>query len=68
MKDPDLLSDYLDAQPKGEKRGTVVLIHGYPDVSLAWRYQIPMLQDLGMRCIAIDCMGYGGTVSDTLDA
>lgn len=23
---------------------------------------MPMLLDLGMRCIAIDCMGYGDTV------
>jgi len=57
--------DYLDAQPKGEKKGTVVLVHGFPDTSLAWRYQIPMLLDLGMRCIAIDCMGYGENVNET---
>lgn len=59
-------ADYLDARPKGESKGTVVLVHGFPDISLAWRYQVPMLLDLGMRCIAIDCMGYGETVSFTL--
>jgi soluble epoxide hydrolase / lipid-phosphate phosphatase len=39
----------------------VVLVHGYPDLSLAWRYQIPMLLSLGLRTLAIDCMGYGST-------
>lgn len=39
------------------------LIHGFPDISLAWRYQIPLLLKLGFRCIALDCMGYGETVS-----
>lgn len=53
--------DYLDAVPQGHQRGVVFLVHGFPDISLAWRYQIPMLLGLGMRCIAIDCMGYGET-------
>ncbi|KAK4540200.1 hypothetical protein LTR36_009698 [Oleoguttula mirabilis] len=54
---------YLDAAPPGggQTKGTVVLVHGWPDLSLAWRYQIPMLLSLGLRCIAIDCMGYGET-------
>ncbi|KAF2719469.1 alpha/beta-hydrolase [Polychaeton citri CBS 116435] len=58
---------YLDASPEGPARGVVVLVHGFPDVALAWRYQIPVLTSLGLRCIAIDCMGYGGTgASDKL--
>ncbi|WPH02972.1 Hypothetical protein R9X50_00584400 [Acrodontium crateriforme] len=58
---------WLDAAPQGEQKGVVVLVHGYPDLSLAWRYQIPMLMNLGLRCIAIDCMGYGRTgASDKL--
>nr|POF17112.1 bifunctional epoxide hydrolase 2 [Quercus suber] len=52
---------YLDAVPTIPQRGTVFLVHGWPDLALAWRYQIPMLLGLGMRCIAIDCMGYGET-------
>ena len=54
--------DYLDAAAQGEQKGTIFLIHGFPDLSLGWRYQIPMLTELGFRCIAIDCMGYGNTV------
>ena len=55
-------TDYWDAAPVGQQRGTVFLIHGYPDISLGWRYQIPMLASLGLRCIALDSMGYSDTV------
>jgi pimeloyl-ACP methyl ester carboxylesterase len=40
-------------------------IHGWPDLSLGWRYQIPMLLDMGFRVVAPDMMGYGGTVSES---
>merc|ERR1712070_35043 len=52
---------YLDARPQGEVKGTCILIHGFPDLSLAWKYQIPMLLNQGLRCLALDCMGYGST-------
>merc|ERR1712070_1062729 len=52
---------YLDARPQGEVKGTCILIHGFPDLSLAWKYQIPMLLNQGLRCLALDCMGYGQT-------
>jgi pimeloyl-ACP methyl ester carboxylesterase len=58
-----LREDYLEALPKGTPKGTIVLIHGFPDISLGWRYQIPYLVELGYRTIALDCMGYGKTVS-----
>ena len=57
------MTDFWDAAAKGPQKGTVVLIHGFPDISLAWRYQIPMLTEMGLRCIALDCMGYSDTVS-----
>ena len=37
-------------------------IHGWPDLSLGWRHQIPLLVSLGLRVVAPDMMGYGGTV------
>ncbi|KAI4629798.1 uncharacterized protein J4E87_002985 [Alternaria ethzedia] len=53
---------YLYAVPKsGEYTHTVFLIHGWPDLSMGWRYQIPLLVDMGMRVVAPDMMGYGGT-------
>lgn len=41
-------------------------IHGWPDLSLGWRYQIPLLVSLGLRVVAPDMMGYGGTVRTPL--
>ncbi|KAJ5672065.1 hypothetical protein N7507_001192 [Penicillium longicatenatum] len=36
-------------------------IHGFPDLSMGWRYQIPMLVSMGLRVVAPDCLGYGRT-------
>ncbi|KAF1847363.1 alpha/beta-hydrolase [Cucurbitaria berberidis CBS 394.84] len=53
---------YLYAVPKGgQYTETVFLIHGWPDLSMGWRYQIPLLVDLGFRVVVPDMMGYGGT-------
>ncbi|KAJ5366349.1 hypothetical protein N7541_000290 [Penicillium brevicompactum] len=55
---------YLLSQPKsGTYKATIFLIHGFPDISMGWRYQIPMLVDMGLRVVAPDCLGYGRTVS-----
>ena len=32
---------------------------------MGWRYQIPMLVDMGLRVVAPDCLGYGRTVRAT---
>ncbi|RII24148.1 hypothetical protein CUC08_Gglean012981 [Alternaria sp. MG1] len=54
---------YLYAVPRsGDYQHTVFLIHGWPDLSIGWRYQIPFLVDMGMRVVAPDMMGYGETV------
>ena len=50
---------YLHSLPSGQKRDTIVLIHGFPDISFGWRYQIPFLTSLGLEVIAPDCLGYG---------
>lgn len=42
-------------------KGTVLLIHGFPDISAGWRYQIPLFLSMGYTVIAPDCMGYGRT-------
>src|SRR5471030_1660880 len=47
---------YLDA---GEGP-TVVLLHGFPETSFAWRFQIPVLAKR-FRVIAPDLRGYGET-------
>jgi hypothetical protein len=38
-------------------------IHGWPDLAIGWRFQIPLLLSLGLRVVAPDMMGYGGTVT-----
>jgi pimeloyl-ACP methyl ester carboxylesterase len=43
--------------------GTIVLIHGFPDLAFGWRYQIPFLSSLGLDVIAPDSLGYGRTDS-----
>jgi soluble epoxide hydrolase/lipid-phosphate phosphatase len=53
---------YFLGVPKGGKfKTTVFLIHGWPDLAIGWRYQIPYLIELGCRVVAPDMMGYGGT-------
>ncbi|KAI5297534.1 hypothetical protein KEM56_004751, partial [Ascosphaera pollenicola] len=53
---------YLLSTPEnGSFKGTVFLIHGFPDLSMGWRYQIPYLRSLGYRVVAPDMMGYGRT-------
>jgi pimeloyl-ACP methyl ester carboxylesterase len=51
----------------------VILLHGFPEFSCAWRYQIPTLADAGFRIWAPDQRGYNlsdkprGIKSYTLD-
>lgn len=39
----------------------VLLIHGFPELSLSWRAQIEALAAAGYRAVAPDMRGYGGT-------
>ncbi|KAI4260997.1 MAG: hypothetical protein L6R42_003800 [Xanthoria sp. 1 TBL-2021] len=52
---------YLFGQPKDSPRATVFLFHGWPDLSIGWRNQIPMLLDMGFLVVAPDMIGYGQT-------
>ncbi|KAI9773567.1 MAG: hypothetical protein M1840_006841 [Geoglossum simile] len=40
---------------------SAIQIHGWPDLSMGWRYQISSLMDLGLRVVVPDMMGYGRT-------
>jgi soluble epoxide hydrolase / lipid-phosphate phosphatase len=48
---------YLAAGP--EDGPLVIFIHGWPELSISWRHQLPMLASLGFRAIAPDMRGYG---------
>ena len=39
----------------------VVLAHGFPDIALTWRLQVPALVAAGYRVVAPDMRGYGGS-------
>jgi pimeloyl-ACP methyl ester carboxylesterase len=50
---------YILARPSGTPKATVLLIHGWPDLALGWRYQVPYLTSLGLRVIVPDGLGFG---------
>jgi pimeloyl-ACP methyl ester carboxylesterase len=39
----------------------VLLCHGFPETSYAWRHQLPALAAAGYHAVAPDMRGYGGT-------
>jgi len=48
---------YLACGP--QDRPLLVFSHGWPELSLSWRHQLPAMAALGFRCIAPDMRGYG---------
>ena len=50
-------SFYLASGP--EDGPLLVFVHGWPELSLSWRHQLPCLGALGFRAIAPDMRGYG---------
>jgi len=39
----------------------IVFVHGWPELSLSWRHQLPCLASLGFHAVAPDMRGYGGS-------
>lgn len=37
----------------------IIFLHGWPELSISWRHQLPCFAALGFRCIAPDMRGYG---------
>lgn len=37
----------------------VIFVHGWPELSLSWRHQLPCFASLGFRAVAPDLRGYG---------
>ncbi len=57
VKSPRHTSFYLscgarDAPP-------IIFVHGWPELSISWRHQLPCFAALGFRAIAPDMRGYG---------
>lgn len=50
-------SFYLACGP--QQGPMIIFVHGWPELSLSWRHQLPAFAALGFRCIAPDMRGYG---------
>lgn len=48
---------YLEDGPKDGP--LMVFVHGWPELSYSWRYQLPAMARLGFRAVAPDLRGYG---------
>ncbi len=42
-----------------EDAPAIIFIHGWPELSISWRHQLPIFAALGFRAIAPDMRGYG---------
>ena len=52
----------IDLAVRAEGSGPlVVLAHGFPDLALTWRLQVPALVEAGYRVVAPDMRGYGAS-------
>jgi len=40
-------------------RPLIVFVHGWPELSISWRHQLPCFAALGFRAVAPDMRGYG---------
>ncbi|KAI9900032.1 hypothetical protein N3K66_004294 [Trichothecium roseum] len=54
---------YLRTEPEAEYKGTIFLVHGFPDMPHGWHNQIPHLAALGWRVFAPSALGYPRTSS-----
>lgn len=58
---------YLAAGP--EDGPLAIFIHGWPELSLSWRHQLPFFAGMGFYAVAPDMRGYGrSSVYETHDA
>jgi pimeloyl-ACP methyl ester carboxylesterase len=56
----------IDLAVRAEGSGPlVVLAHGFPDLALTWRLQVPALVEAGYRVVAPDMRGYGASSRPT---
>jgi len=37
----------------------IIFVHGWPELAISWRHQLPVFAELGFRCVAPDLRGYG---------
>lgn len=55
----------FEAIIEGPRDGpVVVLLHGFPELNISWRHQIPALAEVGYRVLAPNQRGYAGSARD----
>ncbi len=66
LRDPRIRTEFVDANGLrfevdkcGEGKRLAICLHGFPEHSFSWRYQLPMLADLGYQAWAPNLRGYG---------
>lgn len=57
VESPRHTTHYLAAGPLDGP--LVIFVHGWPELSLSWRHQLPVFGALGFRAVAPDMRGYG---------
>lgn len=60
----DLQMHVLEAGEPSGSAGTVLLLHGFPELAFCWRRLMPLLADSGYHVLAPDQRGYGRTSPD----
>ena len=62
MRQRHVRTDRLTQQVLEAGEGPLVLLlHGFPELSISWRAQLEALADAGFHAVAPDMRGYGGT-------
>src|SRR5215471_1964012 len=56
-KSGDHTTFYLACGPQDGPQ--IIFVHGWPELSVSWRHQLPVFGALGFRAIAPDMRGYG---------
>ena len=56
-KSPRHTTFYLSCGPADAT--PIIFVHGWPELSISWRHQLPVMAGLGFRAIAPDMRGYG---------
>jgi pimeloyl-ACP methyl ester carboxylesterase len=56
-KSPRHTSFYLASGP--ENVTPIIFLHGWPELSISWRHQLPLFAGLGFQALAPDMRGYG---------
>jgi len=66
LKDPRIETNFVSANNLafevdqcGDGNRLALCLHGFPEHSFSWRYQLPMLADMGYKAWAPNLRGYG---------